>query len=83
MKKLVWDKTMENLINDWEIGLEQLSLGISSADDSKQNQNTETERLERCRKIMELRENGLWEQIHGTVLPQYQQDINEEKQVEL
>lgn len=83
MKKLVWDKTMENLINDWEIGLEQLSLGISSADDSKQNQNTETERLERCRKIMELRENGLWEQIHGIVLPQYQQDINEEKQVEL
>lgn len=83
MKKLVWDKTMENLINDWEIGLEQLSLGISSADDSKQNQNTETERLERCRQIMELRENGLWEQIHGIVLPQYQQDINEEKQVEL
>ena len=83
MKKLVWDKTMENLINDWEIGLEQLSLGISSADDSKQNQNTETERLERCRQTMELRENGLWEQIHGIVLLQYQQDINEEKQVEL
>lgn len=41
MKKLVWDKTMENLINDWEIGLEQLSLGISSADDSKQTDSTE------------------------------------------
>ena len=25
--------------------------------------------LENCKKIMELRQNGLWEQIHGIVLP--------------
>lgn len=47
---------------------------------TKQNQDIEAERLERCRQIMELRENGIWEQIHGVVLPQYQtQDTNEEQ----
>ena len=47
---------------------------------TKQNQDTETERLKRCRQIMELRENGLWEQIHGIVLPQYQTQDTKEKQ---
>ena len=46
------------------------------------HQDTEAERLERCRQIMELRENGLWEQIHGVVLPQYQtQDTNEKRKM--
>ena len=48
--------------------------------DTEKNQIIDKELMEACKTAMWARQTGIWEQIHGVVLPQYQnQDINEEK----